>query len=95
MDSSYISDREIFKLHSIIYFDVKECYIYSCVVSVDHFPCGIMKANLKNDGRIENKILLRLHTPYITVSFQIKIKSAKQFSFFLKRDTQNPHLIVF
>jgi hypothetical protein len=54
-----------------------------------------MKANLKNDDRIENKILLRLHAPYITVSFQIKIKSAKQFSFFAKCDTQNPRLIVF
>jgi hypothetical protein len=33
-----------FKLHSIIYFVVKECYIYiyiySYVVSVEHFPCS-------------------------------------------------------
>jgi hypothetical protein len=55
----------------------------------------VMKANLKNYDRIENKILLGQHTPYITVSFEIKIKSAKQFSFFAKCDIQNPHLIVF
>ena len=35
----YLTER-CFKLHSIIYFVVKECYIYSCVVSVDHVPCG-------------------------------------------------------
>jgi hypothetical protein len=32
--------KRCFKLHSIIYFVVKECYTYSFVMSVDHFPCG-------------------------------------------------------
>jgi hypothetical protein len=53
-----------------------------------------MKVNLKNEDRIENNPV-EVTYPYITVSFQIKIKSAKQFSFFAKGDTQNPHLIVF
>jgi len=35
----YLAER-CFKLHSIIYFVVKECYMYSFVVSVDHFPCS-------------------------------------------------------
>ena len=35
----YLTQR-CFKLHSIIYFVVKECYTYGFVVSVDHYPCG-------------------------------------------------------
>jgi hypothetical protein len=35
-----VMTERCFKLHSIIYFVVKECYIYSFVVSVDHFPCS-------------------------------------------------------
>jgi hypothetical protein len=37
--SIYLTKR-CFKLHSIIYFVVEECYIYRFVVSVDHFSCS-------------------------------------------------------
>ena len=48
-----------FKLHmyKYKYIVVKECYTYSFVVSVDH-NFVVMKTNLKNDDRTENKILL-------------------------------------
>jgi hypothetical protein len=39
MVAIYLTER-CFKLHRIIYFVVKECYIYSFVVFVDHFPCS-------------------------------------------------------